>query len=80
MPLLNRIKEEYDKHGENERAVASGVSLTAGQITSAAAVMVGVFAAFATSRTLGLRQFGLGLAVAVFIDATVTGYYCYRRP
>ena len=44
---------------------------TAGQITSAAAVMVGVFAAFATSRILGLQQFGLGLAVAVFIDATV---------
>ena len=71
MLLLNRIKEEYDKHGENERAVATGIRLTAGQITSAAAVMVGVFAAFATSRILGLQQFGLGLAVAVFIDATV---------
>lgn len=52
-------------------AVATGIRLTAGQITSAAAVMVGVFAAFATSRILGLQQFGLGLAVAVFIDATV---------
>ena len=71
MLLLNRIKEEYDKHGQNERAVATGIRLTAGQITSAAAVMVGVFAAFATSRILGLQQFGLGLAVAVFIDATV---------
>ena len=71
MRLLNRIKEEYDKHGDNERAVATGISLTAGQITSAAAVMVGVFAAFATSRILGLQQFGVGLAVAVFIDATV---------
>jgi RND superfamily putative drug exporter len=71
MLVLNRIKEEYDKHGENERAVATGIRLTAGQITSAAAVMVGVFAAFATSRVLGLQQFGLGLAVAVFIDATV---------
>ena len=71
MLLLNRIKEEYDKHGDNERAVATGIGLTAGQITSAAAVMVGVFAAFATSRILGLQQFGLGLAVAVFIDATV---------
>jgi len=71
MLLLNRIKEEYDKHGDNERAVATGISLTAGQITSAAAVMVGVFAAFATSRILGLQQFGVGLAVAVFIDATI---------
>ena len=71
MLLLNRIKEEYDKHGQNELAVATGIRLTAGQITSAAAVMVGVFAAFATSRILGLQQFGLGLAVAVLIDATV---------
>ncbi len=71
MLLLNRIKEEYDRHGDNERAVGMGIGLTAGQITSAAAVMVGVFAAFATSRVLGLQQFGLGLAVAVFIDATV---------
>ena len=71
MLLLNRIKEEFDRHGENERAVATGIRLTAGQITSAAAVMVGVFAAFATSRILGLQQFGVGLAVAVFLDATV---------
>ena len=71
MLLLNRIKEEYDKHDQNELAVATGIRRTAGQITSAAAVMVGVFAAFATSRILGLQQFGLGLAVAVFIDATV---------
>jgi len=71
MLLLNRIKEEYDKHGQNDLAVATGIRLTAGQITSAASVMVGVFAAFATSRILGLQQFGLGLAVAVLIDATV---------
>ena len=71
MLLLNRIKEEYDKHDQNELAVATGIRLTAGQITSAAAMMVGVFAAFATSRILGLQQFCLGLAVAVFIDATV---------
>ena len=45
-----------------------GIRLTAGQITSAAAIIVGVFA---TSRVLGLQQFGVGLAVAVFIDATV---------
>ena len=48
-----------------------GIRLTAGQITSAAAIIVGVFATFATSRVLGLQQFGVGLAVAVFIDATV---------
>ena len=71
MLLLNRIKEVYDRTGDNEGAVSAGIRLTAGQITSAAAIMVGVFAAFATSRVLGLQQFGLGLAVAVFIDATV---------
>ena len=71
MLLLNRIKEVYDRTGDNEGAVSAGIRLTAGQITSAAAIMVGVFGAFATSRVLGLQQFGLGLAVAVFIDATV---------
>ena len=71
MLLLNRIKEEYDKGANNEEAVPLGIRLTAGQITSAAAIMVGVFAAFASSRILGLQQFGIGLAVAVFIDATV---------
>ena len=71
MLLLNRIKEAYDHGHDNEAAVSTGVRLTAGQITSAAAIMVGVFIAFATSRVLSLQQFGLGLAVAVFIDATV---------
>ncbi len=71
MLLLNRIKEVYDRTGRNEEAVSIGIRLTAGQITSAAAIMIGVFATFATSRVLGLQQFGLGLAVAVFIDATV---------
>ena len=71
MLLLNRIKEVYDQGKNNEEAVSLGIRLTAGQITSAAAIMVGVFAAFASSRILGLQQFGVGLAVAVFIDATV---------
>ena len=55
----------------NSESVSSAVRLTAGQITSAAAIMVGVFGAFATSRILGLQQFGLGLGAAVLIDATV---------
>ena len=71
MLVLNRIKEVYDETGQNERAVSMGIRLTAGQITSAALIMVGVFGAFATSRILGLQQFGLGLAFAVLIDATV---------
>ena len=71
MLLLNRIKEAYDQGRSNEESVSVGVKVTAGQITSAAAIMVAVFAAFATSRILSLQQFGVGLAVAVFIDATV---------
>ncbi len=71
MLALNRIKEVYDETGRTEYAISVGVRLTAGQITSAALIMVGVFATFATSRILGLQQFGVGLAVAVFIDATV---------
>ena len=71
MLVLNRIKEVYDETLQNELAVSTGIRLTAGQITSAALIMVGVFGAFATSRILGLQQFGLGLAVAVLIDATV---------
>ena len=71
MLLLSRIKEAYDGGLSNDEAVSTGIKITAGQITSAAIIMVGVFGAFATSRILGLQQFGLGLAVAVFIDATI---------
>ena len=71
MLMLNRIKEAHDQGYSNEESVSVGIKSTAGQITSAAAIMVGVFATFATSRVLGLQQFGVGLAVAVFIDATV---------
>ena len=71
MLLLSRIKEFHDQGFSNTESVSQGIKITAGQITSAAAIMVGVFGAFATSRVLGLQQFGLGLGVAVMIDATV---------
>ena len=71
MLLLSRIKEAYDQGHSNEDSVSEGIKVTAGQITSAAAIMVAVFGAFATGRILGLQQFGLGLGVAVLIDATV---------
>ena len=71
MLLLSRIKEAHDQGHSNEDSVSMGVRVTAGQITSAAAIMVGVFSTFATSRILGLQQFGLGLGVAVLIDATL---------
>lgn len=71
MLLLNRVKESYDHTGRNDESVAMGIRLTAGQITSAAAIMVGVFSAFALAREVGLQQFGVGLGVSVLIDATV---------
>ncbi len=71
MLVLNRIKEAYDQGYSNEESVSVGIKVTAGQITSAAAIMVGIFATFALGRNVEMQQFGVGLAVAVFIDATV---------
>jgi RND superfamily putative drug exporter len=69
--LLSRIREEYDKSHDNTEAVAYGLRTTAGIITGAALIMVAVFTAFASGRLGPLQQMGFGLAVAVFIDATV---------
>ena len=71
MLLLNRIKEVYDEGHGNDESVSVGIRLTAGQITSAAAIMVGVFGTFALMRDVGMQQFGVGLGVAVLIDATI---------
>jgi RND superfamily putative drug exporter len=69
--LLTRIREEYDKTGNNTEAVAHGLRTTAGIITGAAIIMVAVFSGFAAGRLVALQQMGFGLAVAVFFDATV---------
>jgi RND superfamily putative drug exporter len=69
--LLSRIREEYDKTGDNAEAVAYGLRTTGGIITGAAVIMVAVFSGFAAGRLTGLEQMGFGLAVAVFIDATI---------
>ena len=71
MLLLNRIKEGYDQGLTNEESVSQGIKMTAGQITSAAAIMVGIFGAFALGRSIELQQMGVGLGVAILIDATV---------
>ena len=71
MLMLSRIKEAYDQGHSNEEAVSLGIKVTAGQITSAAAIMVGVFGTFALGRQIDTQQMGLGLGVAVLIDATV---------
>ena len=71
MLVLNRIKEAYDQGHSNEESVSIGIKVTAGQITSAAAIMVGIFGTFALGREIQMQQMGLGLGVAVLIDATV---------
>ena len=71
MLLLNRIKEGYDQGLSNEESVSQGIKMTAGQITSAAAIMVGIFGTFALGRNVDMQQMGIGLGVAILIDATV---------
>ena len=69
--ILSRIKESHDQGAGSHEAVARGISLTAGTVTSAAAIMVVVFAVFLTLPLGIARQLGLGLAVAVLVDATI---------
>jgi RND superfamily putative drug exporter len=69
--LLSRIREEWRRTGENATAVADGLAKTARVITAAAAIMVCVFGSFVIGDVRVLKVFGLGLAVAVFIDATI---------
>ena len=69
--LLSRIKEHYDKTKNNEIAVADGLAATARVITAAALIMVCVFSAFVLGDDRQLKLFGLGMAIAVLIDATV---------
>jgi RND superfamily putative drug exporter len=69
--ILSRIQEARSAGLESAAAVERGISITAGTITSAAAIMVAVFAVFVTLRLVIIRQLGLGLAVAVLVDATI---------
>src|SRR5436190_5617269 len=69
--LISRIREEYLKHGDTRRAVADGLARTARVITAAAAIMVVVFLAFLAAPDVFLKLFGVGLASAIFLDATL---------
>ncbi|MFM8649177.1 MAG: MMPL family transporter, partial [Actinomycetota bacterium] len=69
--LLSRVKEEFDRTGDNSSAVADGLTATARVITAAALIMVAVFGSFVAGDDRTVKLFGLGLAVAVFIDATL---------
>jgi RND superfamily putative drug exporter len=69
--LLTRIREEYDRLGDNSQAVADGLTATARVITAAALIMVFVFGSFMLEDLRTIKVLGLGLAAAVAIDATV---------
>ena len=78
MLLLNRIKEAYDQGHGNDASVSEGIRLTAGQITSAAAIMVGVFGSFALGRSVDAQQFG-GWAWRCSSTPRSCGRCCCRR-
>jgi len=69
--VLGRIRELYDRGESMDDAISNGIKRTAGVVTSAAVVMVFVFSIFATLSLLFFKQFGVGLAVAILIDATI---------
>jgi uncharacterized membrane protein YdfJ with MMPL/SSD domain len=69
--ILSRIREAYDRGSSTGEAVEHGIVTTAGVVTSAALVMVGVFAVFALMPILDMKEMGIGLAAAVLIDATI---------
>jgi uncharacterized membrane protein YdfJ with MMPL/SSD domain len=69
--ILSRIREGFDSGLDSAEAVGHGIKTTAGVVTSAAAIMIAVFSVFATLSALEFKQVGIGLAVAVFIDATI---------
>jgi RND superfamily putative drug exporter len=69
--LLSRVREEFLKHGDSHRAVVDGLGSTARVITSAALIMISVFGAFILDLDVVAKMFGLGLATAVLIDATL---------
>src|SRR5215211_7777886 len=69
--ILSRIREIYDRGATTEQAISHGIKTTAGVVTSAAVVMVAVFSVFGALSMMIFKQFGVGLAVAVLLDATI---------
>ena len=69
--ILSRIREGHDRGMSTDEAISHGIKSTAGVVTSAAIVMVGVFAIFGALQAMIFKQFGVGLAAAILIDATI---------
>jgi RND superfamily putative drug exporter len=69
--LLTRMREEWDRYHDNERAVAFGLERTGRIITAAAVIMIAAFSGLMSGTFVGLQEFGFGLAIAIFLDATI---------
>jgi RND superfamily putative drug exporter len=69
--LLSRVREEYEAHPDNRSSVVRGIASTGRVITSAALIMIAVFLAFVTGQDAATKMFGVGLATAIFVDATL---------
>ena len=69
--LVTRMREAWDEGADNETAVAYGLERTGRIITAAAIIMCAAFSGFVAGSIVGLQEFGLGLAVAIFVDATI---------
>jgi RND superfamily putative drug exporter len=69
--LLSSVREAFQRSGDSHKSVVEGLSSTARVITSAALIMISVFVAFVSSTDVTIKMFGLGLAVAVLVDATL---------
>src|SRR5919201_2020532 len=69
--LVTRMRESWDETRNNERAVVLGLERTGRIVTAAAIIMVAAFSGFIAGRVVGLQEFGFGLAIAIFVDATV---------
>jgi RND superfamily putative drug exporter len=69
--LVTRMREAWDESRDNTRAVVEGLERTGRIVTAAAIVMVAAFSGFIAGRVVGLQEFGFGLAIAIFVDATI---------
>jgi RND superfamily putative drug exporter len=69
--LLSRVREEYVATGDNQTSIVNGIASTGRVITSAALIMIAVFLAFVLGEDAATKMFGLGLATAIFVDATL---------
>lgn len=69
--LLSRVQEEFNKNHDNEESVAIGLEKTAPMITGAAIIMISVFLSFSLAGVLPMQQLGIGMAIAIFLDATL---------